>query len=73
MTVQAKRDILRKLKVLKYVEERGNVSKACRYFGISRESYYKWKKRYKEQGEEGLINSKPCPENHALSLSQQVL
>ena len=55
MTAQAKRDIRRKLKVLKYVEERGDVSKACRYFGISRQSYYTWKKRWIEQGEEGLI------------------
>ena len=66
MTVQAKRDIRRKLKVIQYVEERGNVSKAYLCFRIFRESYYKCKKRHKEQGEENLINSKPCSENHAL-------
>ena len=41
---QAQRDIKRKLRVLEYAEGIGNVSKACRYFGISRESYYRWKK-----------------------------
>jgi len=41
---QARRDINRKLRVLRYAEEIGNVTKACRYFGISRESYYSWKR-----------------------------
>jgi hypothetical protein len=32
------RDIQRKLRVLKHAEEIGEVSKACRYFGIGRPS-----------------------------------
>lgn len=44
----------------------GNVSKACRYFRISREFFYRWKKALAEQGEDGLVNSKPCPENSRL-------
>lgn len=44
MTTKAQAGIRRKLKVLNYVKENGNVSKACRFFGISRETYYKWKK-----------------------------
>jgi hypothetical protein len=28
----------------------GNVSQTCRFFGASRESFYIWKKRYKEHG-----------------------
>ena len=63
---QAQRDINRKLRVFKYAEEIGNVSKACRHFGISRQSFYAWKRALAEKGEEGLINSKPCPENPKL-------
>ncbi|MFC1513550.1 IS481 family transposase [candidate division KSB1 bacterium] len=63
---QATRDIKRKLKVLKHAEESGNNAKTCRYFGISRQSFYYWRKAYVEHGEEGLINSKPCPKNPAL-------
>jgi len=43
---KAQRDITRKLRVLKYADEIGNVSKACRYFGITREGFYKWKRAY---------------------------
>ena len=53
---QAQRDIRRKLKVIEYAEQLGNISKACRYFGISRESYYRWKKALAEKGEKGLAN-----------------
>lgn len=63
---QAQRDIRRKLKVLSYAEEICNIIKACRYFGISRQSYYAWKKALKEKGEAGLVNSKPCPGNPKL-------
>jgi len=58
MDSKSNHDIRRKLKVLKYAEEIGNVCKACRYFGISTSSFYHWKRKYKELGERGLINSK---------------
>ena len=60
---QEARDIKRKLKVLQHAVDIGHVSKACRYFGISRSVFYLWKKAYEQQGEAGLINSKPCPVN----------
>lgn len=63
---KAQRDINRKLRVLNYAKEIGNISKACRYFGISRESFYRWKRAYDKRGEKALINKKPCPENPKL-------
>ena len=60
---QAQRDIRRKLRILRHAEQTGNVSKTCRYVGISREIFYRWKRSYERYGEESLINSKPCPEN----------
>jgi len=63
---QATRDIRRKLRVLKHAEQSKNVAKTCKYFGISRQSFYTWQKVYIELGEEGLVNSKPCPKNPAL-------
>ena len=41
------RDIQRKLKVLRYAEKIGDVAKACRYFGVGRSSFYRWKAAYK--------------------------
>lgn len=69
---QAQRDIKRKLKVLEYAKDIGNIAKACRYYGIPRQSYYAWKKALAEKGEEGLINSKPCPENPKLRTPPEI-
>jgi transposase-like protein len=45
---QAERDIKRKLRVIEYAKKVGNISKACRYFGVSREGFYKWKRAYEK-------------------------
>jgi hypothetical protein len=69
---QAQRDINRKLRLLRYAYEIGSISKTCQYFGISRQSYYSWKKAFAEKGEEGLVNSKPCPENPKLRTPTEI-
>jgi transposase len=71
MTVQQQCDISRKLRVLNHAKQSGNVSATCRYFGISREAFYQWKRAYAAKGEAGLINSKPCPENPKLRTPKQ--
>jgi transposase len=60
---KAERDTKRKLGVFRYAEKVGDISKACRHFGISRQIFYDWKHRYERDGEKGLIDYKPCPEN----------
>jgi transposase-like protein len=42
------------------------VAKTCRHFGISRQCHYNWLHAYERQGRAGLVDSRPCPENHAL-------
>ena len=59
------REIQRKLRILRYAEEIGHVSKACRYFGIGRSSFYRWRQAYAERGEAGLVNAPPIPKWHA--------
>ncbi len=59
------RDIQRKLKVLRHAEKIGDVGKTCRYFGIGRSSFYRWRAAYEQRGEAGLINAKPIPKNPA--------
>jgi len=39
MMTQAQRDISRKLRILNHAKETKNISKTCRYFGISREIF----------------------------------
>ena len=60
---QNERDIQRKLRILKHAEDIGSAVKACRYFGIARASFYRWKELYKKDGVEGLVNKKPIPKN----------
>jgi transposase-like protein len=45
------RDIQRKLRVLQHAEKIGNARKACRYFGIGRSSFYRWRDAYQKHGE----------------------
>jgi transposase InsO family protein len=63
---EEKRQISRKLRVLDHAKETHNVSQTCRYFGISRKTYYEWLNSYQQNGENGLINKKPCPINMPL-------
>src|ERR1044072_6496056 len=72
MTIQQQRDISRKLRILNHAKETRNISKTCRYFGISREIFYRWKRTLEEKGEIALINSKPCPENPKLRTPKDV-
>jgi transposase len=48
--------------VLAHAEEvSGNVARTCRYYGISRPTFYKWRNRYHEQGEDGLRDKSSRP------------
>ena len=41
--------------IIHHAEEvTGNVAMTCRYYGISRQVYYRWLRRYQEQGIDGL-------------------
>jgi transposase len=45
----------RRLAILRHAEEiTGNVALTCRYYGISRQVFYRWRQRYDEHGLDGL-------------------
>jgi transposase-like protein len=49
------RPVRRRLAILRHAGEvTGNVAMTCRYFGISRQVFYTWRRRYDELGLEGL-------------------
>ena len=49
------REVQRRLAIFNHAEEvTGNVAMTCRYYGINRQTFYTWKRRYEELGEEGL-------------------
>jgi hypothetical protein len=59
MTPKELSDICRNLEVLNYAKEIGDAAAAGRRFGISGETFYKWKRAFARDGERALINSKP--------------
>lgn len=49
------RGAARRLAIIRHAQEvTGNVSATCRYFGITRQAFYTWLRRYEEHGPEGL-------------------
>jgi transposase len=60
----AESEIRRKRRVLEHAAENGNVAKTCRYFGVPRTSFYRWRKAYQEHGEEGLRCKKSIAKSH---------
>lgn len=67
------RDIQRKLRILNHAEQIGDVSKACRYFGVGRASFYRWKTAFQRQGEGGLVNRKTAPKNPANRTAPEIV
>jgi transposase-like protein len=48
------REIRRRLRVLEHAEKIGNVRMTCRYFGLSRSTFYRWKTKYDKYGKEAI-------------------
>jgi transposase-like protein len=49
------RGAARRLAIIRHAQEvTGNVSATCRYYGITRQTFYVWLRRYEEHGLEGL-------------------
>jgi Helix-turn-helix domain len=56
------RGAARRLAIIRHVQEvTGNVALTCRYYGITRQCYYVWFRRYEEFGVEGLRDRSSRP------------
>ena len=58
------REIRRKRRVLEHAVASGNVATRCRYVGVPRSSFYRWRNVYLEHGVEGLQCKKPIAKSH---------
>lgn len=63
-----------RLKVLRHAAERPRyVSRTCRYFGISRHTFYKWRRRYETHGEAGLYDRARGPHHSPRATPREVI
>ena len=67
------REIHRKKRVIEYAERTGNIHKTCRYFGVARSTFYVWRDRYRQLGDEGLKSRRCCPHNHPAKTPDEVV
>ena len=58
--------------VTKALEEDANVSKLCQAYGISRKTGYKWLKRYRAEGREGLRDRSRQPRHSPTQTPKQI-
>lgn len=77
-TASAERELERrakhKLAVLRHAEEvSGSVAATCRYYGITRTCFYKWRKRYEQEGFEGLKDRSSVPHRSPNATSPEVI
>ncbi len=67
------REIRRRKRVLEHAKETGCVIKTCRYFGIPKSSFYRWRALYKSGGDSELANKKRIPKSHPKATPPQVI
>ena len=56
LVAQRDREIRRKMRVLEYAASVGSASQACRYFGVGRATFYRWKQVLAKEGDAGLTH-----------------
>ncbi len=72
--VEQQRKIKHRLAVLRHAEEvTGNVAATCRYYGISRPTFYKWLRRLEELGEDGLRDGSCRPHYSPLATKTEIV
>jgi len=62
-----------RLKVLRQAATEQNVARVCRRFGISRKSFYKWRRRHAEQGDAGLADRARTPHRSPRATAREVV
>ena len=60
-------------KVLQQAAHDQNVARVCRQFGISRKSFYKWKRRHAEHGDAGLADRPRTPRRSPRATARDVV
>lgn len=71
--VKAYLKLRKKLIVLEYARRSGSVVKALKEFKVPKATYYKWKKIFDKDGEDGLLKKHPVAYNHPNKIKEEVV
>jgi transposase InsO family protein len=61
---RAAKEVERRKRILDHANATENVAKTCRYFGIARASFYRWREEYSKHGVDGLVPKRTGPRFH---------
>lgn len=68
------KQVKRKVFILQFIKNHcTNVTQELKEFGISKSTYYSWKKKFDLEGENGLKRKKPIAYNHPNRVPQEVI
>ena len=71
---ELQRQAKHRLAILRHAEEiTGGVAATCRYYGISRTRFYRWQRRYEEQGLAGLRDRSKRPHHSPNATAAEVI
>ena len=62
-----------RLRVLQQAAAEQNVARVCRRFGVSKKSFYKWKRRHAEHGDAGLCDRPRTPQRSPRATAREVV
>jgi transposase InsO family protein len=72
-TSQQRRLVHWRTKILHHAADSQNVALTCRHFGISRNTFYKWRARYQKHGEAGLCDRPRTPNHCPRATAREVI
>ena len=71
---EIRRNAARRLAILRHAEEvTGNVALTCRYYGITRQAFYLWRRRYEAEGPAGLRDRSKRPQSCPHETSTEIV
>jgi transposase InsO family protein len=70
---QDRKSGVRLRRIQHYEQVTRNVSRTCRFFGISRGQFYVWLRRYQLHGLAGLRDGKPGPKHHPFATPEPIV
>ena len=62
-----------KIQVLKFAQDIGSCKKACETYGVTKTTFFNWKKKFEKEGENGLLRKKREYETFGNHLSSEVV